>query len=137
MADVYVIDTHALLWYLDDNARLGQRARSALIDPESRFLVPAIALAEALFILEKGRTSISITETDLINALRSDERIGIAPLNQDVIEATLNCKAIDEIHDRQIVATALVAQDDNDDISVPVLTRDANIRDSGLVNIIW
>lgn len=137
MTDVYVIDTHALLWYLDDTPRLGRRARAVLTDPESRFLVPAIVLAEALFVLEKGRTSVSIADTEFLEALRADERIGIAPITEQVIEATLNCKTIDEIHDRQIVATALVAQEDEDDISVHLLTRDTNIRDSGRVDVVW
>ncbi|HEY2584759.1 MAG TPA: hypothetical protein VGI81_03215 [Tepidisphaeraceae bacterium] len=49
--------------------------------------------------------------------------------------AFLSVGAITEIHDRQIVATALVLIDRGD--SVAILTRDANITASGLVPVIW
>jgi PIN domain nuclease of toxin-antitoxin system len=48
--ELYVLDTHTLLWFLDGDARLGHRVSQILGDPNARFLLPAIALAEALFI---------------------------------------------------------------------------------------
>ena len=44
---------------------------------------------------------------------------------------TLDCTAIPEMHDRQIVATALLAQEAG--VDVAILTKDANITASGLV----
>ena len=34
-----MLDTHVLLWWLQDNSRLGQRARSFIADPDSQILV--------------------------------------------------------------------------------------------------
>lgn len=34
-----MLDTHVLLWWLQDNARLGQRARSLIADSGNQFLV--------------------------------------------------------------------------------------------------
>jgi PIN domain nuclease of toxin-antitoxin system len=54
----HVVDTHALLWFLGGSARLGATARIVLGDPNSLLILPATALAEACWIVERGRTSI-------------------------------------------------------------------------------
>lgn len=98
-------------------------------------MLPAIALAEALFILEKGRGQYAVSEGKLLASVRADSRIRIVALGQRILDLTLQCKAIDEMHDRQIVATALLTQ--NRGFKVAILTRDANITSSGLVPCVW
>jgi PIN domain nuclease of toxin-antitoxin system len=105
----YVIDTHALIWFLEKNPRLGAQATSILSDPESSLVLPAIALAESVWIVERGRTSIPSAQM-LLDAVIADPRITIYALDQSVLEQTLNLSAISEMHDRQIVATAIVLQ---------------------------
>lgn len=58
LAHKYVLDTHALIWYLEGNPRLGQAARDVIDDADSELVLPIIALAEAVFIVEHGRTGI-------------------------------------------------------------------------------
>ncbi len=56
MAPVYVIDTHALIWYLRGSDRLGAAARAAFDDVTSgraHMVVPAIVLAELVMLAEK------------------------------------------------------------------------------------
>lgn len=124
-----------MLWFIDNNHKLGKAAGQVLDDPNAHFLLPAIALAEALFILEKGRTPFTITADELLQAIEADARITISPLTESIIRKTLACKVINEMHDRQIVATALLAQ--ANDVQVAVLTKDENIQNSGLVQTIW
>ncbi|MBX2998854.1 MAG: PIN domain-containing protein [Caldilineaceae bacterium] len=135
MTNLYIIDTHPLLWYLDGNAHLGYQARSILANPSSRFWLPVIALAEAFFILEKRRNQFSTTQSELTETIKADPRIRIVALGQRVLEQTLDCKIIDEMHDRQIVATAMLAPKAGFEIAI--ITRDGNITDSGLVPVIW
>jgi PIN domain nuclease of toxin-antitoxin system len=45
-----VVDTHALIWFLEGNPRLGAAAKTVLMDPDSELILPAIALAEAVWI---------------------------------------------------------------------------------------
>jgi intracellular sulfur oxidation DsrE/DsrF family protein len=59
----------------------------------------------------------------------------IYPLDQDVIEMTMSLSAINEMHDRQIAATALVVASNGE--AVQLLTCDKNITASGLVAIVW
>jgi PIN domain nuclease of toxin-antitoxin system len=54
----YVVDAHTLIWYVADSPRLGAHAGAAMDDPSSVLLVPVIALAEACWAVERGRTDI-------------------------------------------------------------------------------
>lgn len=42
-----LLDTHALLWWLSDDPRLGTRARAAIAEPEHEVLVSVASLWEA------------------------------------------------------------------------------------------
>lgn len=130
----YVVDTHALIWFLEDNPRLGSNAKTILTHATSQLILPAIALAEAVWIVERGKTSIP-SVADLLSAIDADPRVIIYPLDQAVIEQTILFSAIHEMHDRQIVATAIVLQSQGEIITL--LTCDQNIEASGLVSIAW
>jgi len=130
----FVVDTHALIWFLEGNSRLGANAKAVLEDVGSPLVLPAIALAEAVWIVERGKTSIP-SVTALMNAISADPRVTIAPLDQAVIQQTIGLSAIHEMHDRQIVATALLLQDQGETVSL--LTCDQNITASGLVSVHW
>lgn len=135
MPNLYVVDTHTLLWFLDNYKKLGASAANILADPNVLLILPAIALSEALFVIEKGRTPFTITETDLLQAVENDPRFVVTPLDEAVIQQTLQCKVVPEMHDRQIVATALLAQTNGN--LVAILTRDESIQNCGLVQTIW
>ena len=49
MANRYILDTHALVWYLEGNSRLGRKAKATMAAAESEMVLPLIALAEAAF----------------------------------------------------------------------------------------
>jgi len=134
MTTKYVLDTHALEWFLEGNPRLGANAKAVMEDANNNLIVPVIALAEACWIIENGRTSIP-TVADFLAALDADPRISLISLDRAVLDRTLGMTIIDEMHDRQIVATALLLSDDGE--TVAVLTKDSNIRRSELVFVIW
>lgn len=133
MAIRYIIDTHTLLWYIANNPLLGSNAGLVLDDPGSILVLPAIALAEACFIIERGK--VSLTLADLLSAIDSDLRITFIPLDRAIIERTATLTTIGEMHDRQIVATALILVEQGE--TVAVLTKDNNITTSGVVPVVW
>jgi PIN domain nuclease of toxin-antitoxin system len=130
----YVIDTHALIWFLEGNPRLGVNAKTVLSDPDSELIIPATALAEAVWIVAAGKTSIPSAQ-DLILVVEADPRVMIYPLDKNIIELTISLSDIGEMHDRQIAATALVLASKGE--VVQLLTCDRNITASGLVPIVW
>ena len=130
----YIVDTHALIWFLEGNSRLGIAAKQVLENQESQLILPAIALAEADFIVERGKTSIP-SVIDLHIAVNGDPRIVVYPLDRAIVETTNTLLSINEMHDRQIVATAIILE--NQGAEANVLTCDRNITASGVVPIIW
>jgi predicted nucleic acid-binding protein len=132
---LYIIDTHALIWYLTDDKRVGKLTSRILDDSGTRLLIPSIVLAEALFILERKSELYPLSEATLLHEIEQDPRMKVVALDWDVLVKTLECNAILEMHDRQIVATAMLAQKAGFDIAV--LTRDGNITHSRLVPVVW
>ena len=130
----YIVDTPALIWFLEGNPRPGIAAKQVLENSESKLVLPAIALAEASFIVERGKTSIH-SVSDLHTAVNGDPRIIVYPLDRAIIEITNTLLTINEMHDRQIVATAIILKNQGEQVSV--LTCDRNITESGVVSIIW
>ncbi len=134
MATKHVLDTHALVWYLEGNPRLGNEARSIIDNPTSELILPLIALAEAAFIVERGRTSIPSVD-ELLDSILADARVDVYPLDWHVFQQTLNATAVPEMHDRQIVATALHLQAVG--YTGDVLSKDRTIVNSSLVQVVW
>ena len=95
--------------------------------------MPATALAEACWIVQRGKVSLAVS--DVITAIDNDSRIVVRALDRAVIERSNGLSAITEMHDRQIVATALLISDAGE--LVDLLSKDMNIAASGLVEVVW
>lgn len=134
MPNRFVVDTHALIWHLEANSRLGANARAALSDPQSELFLPLIALAEACWIVEHGRSRIP-TVAHLLGHVDADPRILLVPLDRATLDRSLGLTAIGEMHDRQIIATALQLTGPGEVIFL--ITRDESIRRSSLVPVVW
>lgn len=130
----YVADTHALIWYLEDNPRLGSQARAAFDAcdrGEIRIYVPTICLVEIVYLMEKGRISPDM-KSMLDEELKSGESgLVLADLNMDVVDQIANVLRddISDLPDRIIAATALA-------LHLPLISRDRKIVLSGL-DTIW
>ena len=72
----YILDTHALIWFLEGNSRLGVTAKEILSDSSSELILPAIALAESVWIVSRGKTAIPSVDA-LLNVVRQDKRVSI------------------------------------------------------------
>ena len=128
---VYVVDTHALLWYRREASRLSPAAnavfRLAAVG-EARIIVPAIVVAELFYLTQKLGNPI-LPSTLLADIARSREFL-FSELGQAQLERMETIVGVSEMHDRLIVAEALVH-------SAPIITRDAALRRSGAVDVIW
>lgn len=134
MATKYIVDTHALIWHLEGNSLLGAAAKAVTSNPNSELILPAIALAEAMFIVEKGRCSLTSVD-DLLEDVRADSRINIFPLTSGILEESASLTAIPEIHDRLIAATGVYLQNLGE--TVEILTKDNEITLAGVLNATW
>jgi PIN domain nuclease of toxin-antitoxin system len=130
----YVLDAHALVWMLEGNPGLGAGARAVLSDPKSVLLLPVTALAEACWVVSKGRTSLAEWRS-VIQSVAADRRVQVIQLNMAIVERAMSLPVPLEMHDGQIVATALLVADQGRDVRL--LTTDRSIVKSGLVSIVW
>jgi len=127
----YVVDTHTLLWYLSNDARLGPNALQILSDPSKLLLIPVIVLAEAKHTADRHRVAVPFDT--IAQEVTSSPRISVFPM--DLAMVSYLSSQLD-IHDAIIVATARYCRDYfREDISV--LTNDLAISQSGLVTVVW
>ena len=134
MAIRYILDTHALIWHLEGNDLLGSAAKRVIDDVKSDLILPIIALAEAMFIVEKGRSAIPRVHY-LLNDVRNDKRINIYPLTAGILEECVSLTVVPEIHDRIIVATGVYLQKLGE--TVEIVTKDNEITTSAILPICW
>lgn len=123
--EIYIVDTHPLLWYVADDPRIGVNAKAILERAEAgeiQIIVPAIVLVEAIDILNKRR--LQYDPTELLVQLRARPQFVIHDLNYQLIEFFKDCPQflINESHDRLIVVTAQLYG------NVPILTKDEKIQ---------
>jgi PIN domain nuclease of toxin-antitoxin system len=127
----YVMDTHALVWFLEGNSRLSIVAQNALVDRTAQVVVPTIVLAEITFLYTRHRIAIDLPH--VLAHLTSAANCLVYPLDGPVVE---RLPTILNIHDAIIVSTALVFRDVLSERTA-VVTKDADITASGLVNVVW
>lgn len=130
----YCLDAHTLVWHLEDNPKLGGQARTILNTPDVSLILPSIALAEACFVVSRGRTSL-VDWQSVIQVVQADPRVEIAPLDAAVIERAMGLPPSLEMHDAQILATALLHCREGND--VVLLTRDETLAKCGLIRVTW
>ncbi len=127
----YVLDTHALLWHLAGDSRLGTNAKRILENPSALLIVPVLVLAEAKHVADRKRVSIPFER--VLQDVAASSRITIFPM--DIYTVNYLSSQLD-IHDSIIMATARHCGDYfREEISI--LTSDRMITESGLVPVIW
>jgi PIN domain nuclease of toxin-antitoxin system len=123
-----LLDTHILVWAMNDDARLGARSREALDKSakSGRVLVSAITPWEIAMLVQKGRLTLSSDVAQWIDEALALPAIELAPiLPQIAIDST---RLPGEFHadpaDRIIVATARFHR-------IPLVTADQAILEYG------
>jgi PIN domain nuclease of toxin-antitoxin system len=131
----YVADTHALIWYLFAESRLGNQAFTVLTDAaagNARIYIPAVVIAEMIMVVEKRRIpGITMSQLEIeLELMRNSSSFEFLPLFPETVIQSRTLTAIPDIFDRLVVADAL-------QLGLPLLTGDSVIQASGLVSTIW
>ena len=126
----YIADTHALIWYLGGSPRLSDEAHAlfdSAIEGEALIFIPAIVVAELMMFAEKHKQ----IESDMILAkLRAMPGFEFLSLLPETTARIRELTALQDIHDRLIIAEALIQ-------NMPLISFDAAITKSKLVNVVW
>ena len=128
-----VTDTHALLYAAAESARLGEKAARFFERCERReaiLYVPAAVIWECSVLARVSRINLRRTVREFFDELFSNPAYQPLDLSPDQIFAADELRFTRDPFDALIVAAAQSA-------GLPLLTRDAAIRASGSVPVIW
>ena len=128
-----VLDTHSVLWYLENSQGLSAIARATIeqaIRDARDVHVSAISIVETMYLVERRR--IPLPALERLRSALSDPNSGlvIAPVNAGVANAIQKIAgdAVPDMPDRIIAATAL-------HLKLPLITRDRRLQGAGLKTI--
>ncbi len=125
---IFVVDTHALVWFLSNDKRLSPQVGDILESTEVCLLIPTIVLAEVTHLYRKGRITSPLEK--VWQFLQKDSRCIIYPIDFNVV---LKMPVNLDIHDGLIVGTALAYPTE----VTGILTCDEMIAQCGLVPVVW
>jgi len=124
------LDAHTLIWYVHKPSQDNLSAdalgviRKAVVD--GSVYIPTIALLEILRLIEKGRYAIPFK--DLLKAVKIHKAYEIVSLTPEIVELSEGLHNL-ELHDRVIIATAILTDSD-------IVSKDVKISKS-YGRVIW
>ena len=126
----YVADTHSLVWYFTEDPRLSKKALDAFEQTKQKdlIIIPTVVLAELMFISQKGKITITFSET--LKKIEESENFNVAPLDIEILKVADKMEADIEMHDKLIAATAL-------HFEAALITKDEEIKKLGIVSTVW
>jgi predicted nucleic acid-binding protein len=129
MVELYVADTHAFARYLTNSLpEKVDRIFKMAEQEKTHILIPAIAVAELIYVFEKTESEHKLWEMfDKIDIYPS---FYIHPLDERVLKIVPDI-SLKELHNRIIVATCILIK------AKGLITKDKDIRESNLVETIW
>jgi PIN domain nuclease of toxin-antitoxin system len=124
-----LLDTHAWIWWVDRDRRLGTGLINALdrLATDARPLLSDISLWEVAMLVERGRLSFSIPFAEWLEAAAHPRTVRVVAITPSIAAevAALPASFHRDPADRVIVATSRV-------LAAPLVTRDRRITGSRL-----
>jgi PIN domain nuclease of toxin-antitoxin system len=131
---VYVTDTHSLIFYISgSNRKLSRKALRAFQQAErgeAFIYIPAVVLWEVSRLERAGLIRFNESYEAWAEKLLAQPCFECVPLDERVVAQARSCHFNQDVFDGAIVATAVLKQ-------VPLITRDREIIDSGIVETWW
>ena len=126
---MYLLDTHTLLWYLNNSEQLSDTAKN-IINNEKNVSVSIISFWEIALKKNLGKLKISCSIEELEN-LCSKKNIKILPIKSAHLDKLSNLPPIhNDPFDRLIIAQAIIE-------NLIIITKDKIIPKYEKINVIW
>ena len=131
--DAAVTDTHALVFHAAGTGRLGPKAAALFARCERReaiIYVPAVVMWECSLLARVARINLRRTVRVFFNDLFSNPAYQPLDTEPEHVFVADELRFTRDPFDALICATAIKA-------GLPLITRDGDIRGSGVVSVIW
>ena len=130
-----VLDTHALIWWVNGDDRISIQARKAIekeLGAEGQILISSISAWEIAMLVAKGRLALTMDVAEWLSTVAAIEGVRFIPVDNELSVQSVQLPG--EFHpdpaDRFITALAR-------HYSVPLVTADTRIRAYKHVKTIW
>lgn len=130
-----VLDTHALVWWVNGDVRLAPTAKTTIEDTlagNGQVLASAISAWELALLVQRGRIALAMALDEWLRAVESIEGVALIPVSAQVAAKSVNLPG--EFHkdpaDRMIVALAR-------ELNAPLITADEKIQRYPHVRWLW
>ena len=124
-----LIDSHVLIWYVDQDNLLSPASHAAISDPTNDLLLSAGSIWEIGIKVGLGKIILTQPFKPWINQAISDLDVTVLPLNVEYVDVQSNLpRHHGDPFDRLIVAQAIVEQ-------VSIISADANLDAYGIIRI--
>ncbi len=131
-----VLDTHALLWWVNADGRLSAAAQEAIeaerAAEDGRLLVSAITAWEIAMLVQRGRLVLSMDVDDWLATVVSIEGVYFVPVTNAVAVQSVRLPGDFHPDPADRIITALARHH-----AVPVVTADRKIQDYPHLKTIW
>ena len=103
----YLIDTHILIWYMDDKAKLPERIESIIDNPQNTICISIISIWEIVIKQCVKRLLISFQIDDIFDAIKNRD-FRLIPIKQKHLNTNRGLPLIHgDPFDRLLVSTAI------------------------------
>ena len=123
----YLLDTVTVVRHFSEVGKIGKRAREILNNLENQFIISVISLMEIMYLSEKNRIDIALTET--LNRIESSSLYSTVDLTSEIIKIA-KATVFAELHDRLILSTAKW-------LDTPIISSDRSFKDIEEIQVIW
>ena len=124
-----LIDSHALIWYVDQDKLLSIASHAAISDPANDLLLSAGSILEIGIKIGLGKLLLTQPFKVWMNQAISDLHVTVLPLTVEYVDVQSNLpKHHGDPFDRLIVAQAIVEQ-------VSIISADVNLDAYGITRI--
>jgi len=121
----YLLDTHAVIWHLEDSPRLPPRTKELIDGNAEHLCLCSVSLWEIAIKVGRGKLDLQFTFEEFLDEVQ-DSDIELLHIKDDHLKRLIVLPSIHkDPFDRLLVATALVE-------NLTIITADENIRRYGV-----
>lgn len=131
-----VLDTHALIWWVNGDDRLSKPALEAIKNEINKddglIFVSSITTWEIALLIDKGRLSLTMDIDDWIHTVSAIEKVKFVAVENDTLIQSVRLPGIFHPDPADRIITALARQ-----YAIPLITSDRKIIKYKHVKTIW